>query len=135
MVRISKAIQSFAVFAAGLLAGVGILTWIEFGTSKSPIKGDSTTAGKLAGACSAVGSNSSADTALCLGFVSGVLSSSPDIRRLCLPVNWSVGSAQRLFLAWAKRHPDELGLSASEGVVRAHRDSFVCRGKEQESGI
>ena len=130
MPRTSKTIQALAVFAAGLLAGVACMAWLVVKDYRPPVEGATTAAGKLASACSSVGADASVDSALCLGFISGVLGSSQDIGQLCLPANWSAVAAQRLFVAWAKRHPDDLGVLAAEGVVRAHQGSFACHGGE-----
>lgn len=129
MPRTSQTIQALAVFAAGLLVGVAIMVRLEIDDSRPPVEGTTTTAGKLASACSSVGPDASVDMAICLGFISGGLNSSPDIGRLCLPANWSANAARKLFIAWAKRHPDDLGVPAAEGVVLAHQGSFTCHGE------
>ena len=131
MPRTSKTIQALAVFAAGLLAGVACMAWLVVKDYRPPVEGATITPGKLASACSSVGADASVDMAICLGFISGVLNSSPDIARLCLPVSWSAAAGQRLFVAWAKRHPEDLGVSAAEGVVLAHQGSFACHGGER----
>ena len=67
------------------------------------------------------------DFGICMGFVTGVMDSRPELDRLCLPHDWDNRNARATFLAWAGRHPESEGMQAAVGIVKAHEASFDCR--------
>ena len=74
----------------------------------------------------------------CTGYIAGVMhyhreiTKGPKIKPLFCPEEQVTrGEAVAVFLDWARRNPQYMGVPAVEGVMRAAEERFPCKGGEK----
>jgi Rap1a immunity proteins len=66
------------------------------------------------------------DTGYCDGLIEGVTSVLTVTKAVCVPEHATRGQAAAIFIAWAKRNPQEWNYPAFAGVMGAFREAWPC---------
>jgi len=73
----------------------------------------------------------------CIGIIKGVIDSSNSYQEymklhykfsptLCVPKDWTCDEGAKVFIKWAKAHPERLHEPAVIGVFASHLEAFPC---------